>query len=98
MRDRVVQTALRHVLEPIFETGICRAQLRLSARTGLQGRAAAGGDLLEQGYVYVVDADLKSYFDTIPHAPLLERVQSRVTDRRVLALVECSCTSPSWKS
>ena len=43
VRDRVVQAALRHVLEPIFETGVCRTELRLPSGTRGQGRAAAGG-------------------------------------------------------
>jgi RNA-directed DNA polymerase len=44
--------------------------------------------LLREGYTFVVDADLKSYFDTIPHAQLLERVEERVSDGRVLELIE----------
>jgi RNA-directed DNA polymerase len=44
--------------------------------------------LLEQGYTWVVDADLKSYFDTIPHDKLLDRVREKISDRRILALIE----------
>jgi RNA-directed DNA polymerase len=44
--------------------------------------------LLQAGYTYVVDADLKSYFDTIPHDRLLDRVREKVSDRRVLKLVQ----------
>ena len=43
---------------------------------------------MKQGYVYVVDADLKSYFDTIPHERLMERVRERIADGRVLKLIE----------
>ena len=45
-------------------------------------------ELLKQGYVHVVDADLKSYFDTIPHDELMKRVGERIADRKVLQLIE----------
>ena len=72
-----------------------RAQLRLPSRTRGQGRAAPHFEISnlkfqisEAGHVHVVDADLKSYFDTIPHERLMALVKQRVADGRVLALVE----------
>ena len=87
VRDRVVQTALRMVLEPIFERDF--AEHSYGFRPGRSCRDALRRvtGLLRQGYVYVVDADLKSYFDTIPHEALLDRVRARVSDGRVLGLV-----------
>jgi RNA-directed DNA polymerase len=88
VKDRIVQTALKFVLEPIFE----REFLKLSYgfRPGLGCKDALGEveKWLREGYTFVVDADLKSYFDTIPRAQLLERVKSKVSDGRVLELIE----------
>jgi RNA-directed DNA polymerase len=88
VKDRIVQTALKFVLEPIFE----REFLKMSYgfRPGLDCKDALREveRLLREGYTFVVDADLKSYFDTIAHARLLERVKEKVSDGRVLELIE----------
>lgn len=88
IRDRVVQTAAKLVLEPIFE-----ADLEDSAYGYRPGRG--GTDpvkevhrLLNRGYVDVVDADLSKYFDTIPHSDLLKSVARRIVDRHVLWLIK----------
>jgi RNA-directed DNA polymerase len=88
VRDRVVQTALRHVLEPIFEQTF--AEHSYGFRPGRNCRDALRrvDHLLQNGYVHVVDADLKSYFDTIPHDRLMERIRSKIADGRVLRLLE----------
>lgn len=87
VRDRIVQGALRHVLEPIFETQF--AEHSYGFRPGKSAKDALRqvDALLQAGYVHVVDADLKSYFDTIPHDRLLALLQQRVADGRVLELV-----------
>ena len=86
--DRVVQAATKRVLEPIFEAKFldCSFGFRpgRSAHMALQ---KIRKDLME-GYLYVIDADLKSYFDTIPHDKLLREVREEVTDGSVLCLVE----------
>ena len=84
VKDRIVQTAVRLVIEPIFEAAFRAGKLRLPSGTRLPGCAARGRRLLKEGYTYVVDADLKSYFDTIPHERLMERVAERISDGRVL--------------
>ena len=88
VKDRIVQTALKFVLEPIFE----REFLKMSYgfRPGLSCKDALREveRLLREGYTYVVDADLSSYFDTIPHARLMECIKERVSDGRVLELIE----------
>lgn len=88
VKDRIVQTALKFVLEPIFE----REFLKMSYgfRPGLSCKDALRGveRLLREGYTFVVDADLKSYFDTIPQTRLLSRVEEKVSDGRVLELTE----------
>jgi RNA-directed DNA polymerase len=88
VRDRVVQGALRHVIEPIFEKEFAAHSYGFRPGRGCKAALRRVDALLKQGYVYVVDADLKSYFDTIPHDRLLGRLRERIADRRVLALIE----------
>jgi RNA-directed DNA polymerase len=92
VQDRVVQTALRHVLEPIFEKEFARHSYGFRPGRGCKDALRRVDELLKAGYTYVVDADLKSYFDTIPHGPLMERVRERVADGRALKLVEAFLT------
>jgi RNA-directed DNA polymerase len=88
VRDRIVQTALRNVLEPIFEVTFCPHSYGFRPGRGAQDALRRVEDLLKAGYRHVVDADLKSYFDTIPHDRLMTRVKQRVADGRVLSLVQ----------
>jgi RNA-directed DNA polymerase len=88
VRDRVVQTALRRVLEPIFERDFAAHSYGFRPGRGCKDALRRVQELLKAGYVYVVDADLKSYFDTISHDRLMDLLCRRVADGRVLALVE----------
>jgi RNA-directed DNA polymerase len=88
VRDRVVQTALRMVLEPIFERDFARESFGFRPGRSCAQALERVETLLAEGYTHVVDADLKSYFDTIPHAALLARVKAKVVDGRILKLVE----------
>ena len=88
VRDRIVQGALRHVLEPIFETDMAEHSYGFRPGRGAKDALRRVDTLLKAGHDWVVDADLKSYFDTIPHERLLALVKERVADGRVLALVE----------
>jgi RNA-directed DNA polymerase len=88
VRDRIVQGALRHVLEPIFETEFAEHSYGFRPGRGAKDALRRVDALLKAGQVWVVDADLKSYFDTIPHQRLLALVKERVADGRVMALVE----------
>ena len=94
VRDRVVQAALRLVLEPIFERDFAEQSYGFRPQRGCQDALRRVDDLLKQGYTWIVDADLKSYFDTIPHEPLMERVGEKVSDGRVLDLVEAFLNQP----
>lgn len=86
--DRVVQAAAKRILEPIFEA------IFMDCSYGFRPNRSAHMALqkirqdLEDGYRYVIDADLKSYFDTIPHDKLLARVKEQITDGSVLELLE----------
>lgn len=88
VRDRVVQTALRQVLEPIFERDFATHSYGFRPGRGCKDALRRVEDLLQAGHYYVVDADLHSYFDTIPHEPLLDRIRAQVADGRVLSLLE----------
>jgi RNA-directed DNA polymerase len=88
VRDRVVQGAVRHVLEPIFEKEFATHSYGFRPGRGCKDALRRVDHLLKDGYHYVVDADLKSYFDTIPHERLLNRLRERIADGRVLDLVQ----------
>jgi len=88
VRDRVAQAALRTVLEPIFERDFAEQSYGFRPGRGCQDALARVDELLKAGYTYVVDADLKSYFDTIPHDKLMDQLRRKVADGRVLALIE----------
>ncbi len=88
IRDRVVQTALLLILEPIFEADLPPEQYAYR-----EGRSALDAvqevrHLMRAGHRQVVDADLSGYFDTIPHAELMQCVARRVSDQGVLHLVK----------
>ena len=88
VRDRVVQGAVRHVIEPIFEREFAEHSYGFRPGRGCKDALRQVDALVKQGFVYVVDADLKSYFDTIPHDRLLNRLRERIADGRVLRLIE----------
>ena len=93
VRDRVVQAALRAVLEPIFERDFAAHSYGFRPNRGCKDALRRVDALLKAGYRWVVDADLKSYFDTIPHSALLARVREKVTDSQVLGLLEAFLTA-----
>lgn len=88
VRDRVVQNAMRHVIEPIFERDFAPHSYGFRPGRGCKDALRAVEGLLESGHHYVVDADLKSYFDTIPHDKLMERMKQKISDGRTLKLIE----------
>ena len=88
VRDRVVQGALRHVLEPIFEISFADQSYGFRPGRGCKDALRRVDGLLKKGWQWVVDVDLQSYFDSIPHDQLLMRIKQKVADGRVLSLVE----------
>ncbi|HEY0946805.1 MAG TPA: reverse transcriptase domain-containing protein [Opitutaceae bacterium] len=95
VRDRIVQTALRMVLEPVFERDFARESHGFRPGRGCPDALDRVEQLLAEGSIHIVDADLKSYFDTIPHEALLERVKAKVVDRRILGLAALVAGSTS---
>jgi RNA-directed DNA polymerase len=88
VKDRVVQAALKLVIEPIFEHEFEARSFGFRPGLGCKDALREVDRYLREGYCWVVDADLKSYFDTIPHSPLLAKVGRRISDNRVLDLIE----------
>jgi RNA-directed DNA polymerase len=91
--DRVVQGAVRQVIEPIFEKEFAQHSYGFRPGRGCKDALRRVDHLLKTGHRYVVDADLKSYFDTIPHELLMKQVKTRIADGRVLKLIESFLTA-----
>ena len=87
VRDRVLHTAVRHVIEPIFERTFAGCSYGFRPGRGCKDALREVVNLLEAGHLHVVDADLSRCFDTIPHGPLLKRVDEQVADGRLLELL-----------
>jgi RNA-directed DNA polymerase len=88
IRDRVVQTAAKLVLEPIFEADLDPNAYGYRPKRSAQDAIRKVHQLLCSGYTDVVDADLSKYFDTIPHCELMQCVARRIVDRDVLRLIK----------
>jgi RNA-directed DNA polymerase len=88
VRDRIAQAAARHVLEPIFERDFAAQSHGFRPGRSCKDALRRVDGLLKAGHTWVVDVDLKSYFDTIPHGRLMDRVKAKVADGRVLGLIE----------
>jgi len=88
VRDRIAQGALRHVMEPIFEREFAEQSYGFRPGRGCKDALRRVEELLKAGNLWVVDADLKRYFDTIPWMALMKRIEEKVSDGRVLDLVK----------
>src|SRR5919109_1230378 len=88
IRDRVVQTAAKLVLEPIFEADLDPSAYGYRPKRSAQDAIRKVHKLLCQGYTDVVDADLSKYFDTIPHQELTETIEQRIVDHQMLKLIK----------
>ena len=88
IRDRVVQTAAKLLLEPILEVDFDPNAYGYRPKRSAQGAIQKVHELLRAGYTDVVDADLSKYFDTIPHRELIQCVARRIVDRDMLHLIK----------
>jgi RNA-directed DNA polymerase len=86
--DRVVQTAVRNVIEPIFEKTFAEHSYGFRPGRGAKDALRRVDALLKAGKVWVVDADLKGYFDSIPQDKLMEQVAQHISDGALLELIE----------
>jgi RNA-directed DNA polymerase len=87
VRDRVVEKALQDTLQPIFEREFAEQSYGFRPGRSCKDALRRVEQLLKQEHRWVVDADLKSYFDTIPHEQLLKLIEEKVADGRVLELI-----------
>lgn len=87
VKDRIVQTALKMVIEPIFEKEFEESSFGFRPQRGCKDALREVDGLIKKGFTHVVDADLASYFDTIPHEALMASVQQRISDGRILELI-----------
>ena len=87
VKDRIVQTALKLVIEPIFEREFEESSYGFRPQRSAKDALREVDELIRQGYTHVVDADLESFFDTIPHAALIRQIEERISDGRVLELI-----------
>jgi len=88
IRDRVVQAAVVHVIEPIFERDFAEHSYGFRPGRSCKDALRRVASLLAQGYVHVVDADLKGYFDSIPHDRLMNRLEEKLADGPTLRLID----------
>ena len=88
VRDRTVEAALRHVLEPIFERTFAERSYGFRPGRGCKDALREVDRMLKAGHRHVVEADWQSYFDSIPWGQLMARVEEQIADGRVLALVQ----------
>lgn len=97
VKDRVVQAALLQIIEPIFEQDFLPCSYGF--RPGKSAHQAIGAlkGAIAKGQLQIYDADLKSYFDTIPHDKLMKAVEMRIVDRQVLKLIRKWLEAPIWE-
>lgn len=88
VKDRIVQAAIKQAIEPIFEKEFLDMSYGFRPGRGAKDALRAVDKAIKEGYVWVVDADIQGYFDTIPHKWLMERVERKISDGRVLALIQ----------
>jgi len=92
VEDRIVQMALKMVIEPIFEVDFANRSFGFRPGRGAKDALRKVEQLRSHGYTHLVDADIKSYFETIPHRQLMERIEEKISDGRVLDLIEACLT------
>jgi RNA-directed DNA polymerase len=86
VKDRIVQTAVKLVIEPIFEREFEDSSYGFRPGRGCKDALREVDELIKEGYTHVVDADFDSYFDSIPYEPLMGKVSERISDGAVLEL------------
>jgi RNA-directed DNA polymerase len=87
VRDRIVQGAIRNVMEPIFEQIFAEHSYGFRPERGCKDALRRVDGLLREGQIWVVDVDFRAYFDTIPHDKLMARVRELISDGRLLGLL-----------
>jgi RNA-directed DNA polymerase len=94
IRDRVVQTAVKLVIEPVLEADLSPYMFGYRPKKSALDAIKMVQGMFKQGYIDVVDADLSKYFDTIPHSELLKSIAARISDRNILRLIKMWLKAP----
>ena len=97
VKDRIVQQAVRLVIEPIFENGFAEGSYGFRPKRGCHDALREVDGLIKEGFTYIVDADLQAYFDSIPHDRLIGRIETKVIDGKVLDLIRSWLTADILK-
>lgn len=87
VKDRIVQQAVKMALEPIFEKEFLDMSYGFRPNKSAQTAIKAVEELIKEGYVWYIDADITAYFDSIPHEKLLEKIEQRISDGRILNVI-----------
>jgi RNA-directed DNA polymerase len=97
IKDRIVQAATLLILEPIFEADFLECSYGFRPKRSAHDALRTIQGYLKEGYTEVYDADLQSYFDTIPHDKLMKCLEKRIADRHVLRLIKWWLEAPVWE-
>ena len=97
VKDRIVQQAVRLVIEPIFENGFAEGSYGFRPKRGCHDALREVDGLIKEGFTYIVDADLQACFDSIPHDRLIGRIETKVIDGKVLDLIRSWLTADILK-
>ena len=94
VKDRIAQQAVKLAIEPIFEKEFLDISYGFRPKKGAKGAIAEVNRLIEEEYIWVVDADLQAYFDTIHHEKLMTKVKRKISDGRIIELIEKWLNNP----
>lgn len=97
VRDRIVETSLKMVIEPIFESSFHPQSYGFRPGRGTKDALRQVDRKLRAGYIHVVDVDIKGYFDSISQSRLMELVRKRISDGRILRLLESFLERVLWR-
>jgi RNA-directed DNA polymerase len=94
IKDRIAQQAVKAAIEPIFENEFLESSYGFRPGKGAKEAIAEVTRSIEEGYIWVVDADITTYFDKISHEKLMDKIQRRISDGRILSLIEMWLKQP----
>lgn len=94
IKDRVAQQAVKATIEPIFENEFLDTSYGFRPKRGAKEALERVSQLIEEGYVWIVDADITAYFDNISHEKLMNKIKRRISDGRILNLIEMWLKQP----
>jgi RNA-directed DNA polymerase len=88
IKDRVAETALKNVIEPVFENTFAKRSYGFRPETGCKVALTEMNGWMKKGYMQVVEVDFRKYFDSVPRKPLMKKIAGEIADGRILSLIE----------